>query len=193
MLCRAAAICRNVRSKQCPGFIHHQRRIEGFVLDQRIDDSSSSVLDPVRQARPGNVAKSSVAAVSAQSMIGKTLIIKGEITGAESVHIEGTVEGSIALPDDRVTIGASGRVTADITAQDIVVLGELSGSCDASDHLFVRREGSLCGNVVTARISVEDGAYLTGTIDIRKEAVSAPIAAEPEAAEQDLFEPSHVN
>ena len=163
------------------------------MLDQRVDDSLSSVPDPLRQVRPGNVAKSSVAAVSAQSMIGKSLVIKGEITGAESVHIEGTVEGTIALPDDRVTVGASGRVSADITAQDIVVLGEVNGRCDASDHLFVRREGSLCGDVMTARISVEDGAYLTGTIDIRREAKAAPIVAEPEAPEQEFFDSSHVN
>jgi cytoskeletal protein CcmA (bactofilin family) len=125
-------------------------------------------------------------------MIGKSLVIKGEISGAESVLIEGTVEGSIALPDDRVTVGPSGRVCADITAQDIVVLGELTGSCDASDHLYVRREGSVCGDIVTARISVEDGAYLTGTIDIRKESAPLLQAAEEETAEQELVE-SHVN
>jgi cytoskeletal protein CcmA (bactofilin family) len=121
-------------------------------------------------------------------MIGKSIIIKGEITGAESVHIEGTVEGSIALPDDRVTVGPSGRVSADITAQDIVVLGELTGSCDACDHLYVRRDGSFCGDIVTARICVEDGAYLTGTVDVRTEPTPAL-----GAAEQELDEPSHVN
>jgi cytoskeletal protein CcmA (bactofilin family) len=121
-------------------------------------------------------------------MIGKTLVIKGEITGSESVYIEGTVEGSIMLPDDRVTVGSSGRVSADITAQDIVVLGELTGSCDAGDHLYVRREGSLCGDIVTARISVEDGAYLTGTVDIRTESTSAL-----RTEEQEQVESSHVN
>jgi cytoskeletal protein CcmA (bactofilin family) len=172
--------------------------VEDFVLDQRVDGSPSSVLDPSHQVRPGNVAKSSVAAVSSPSMIGKSLIIKGEITGSESVHIEGTVEGTVVLPDDRVTVGASGRVSADITAQDIVVLGELTGNCDASEHLYVRRDGSYFGNAVTARISVEDGACLTGTIDIRRE--SAPVAKteeqgveEQEAAEQELVEASHVN
>lgn len=131
-------------------------------------------------------------------MIGKSLIIKGEITGSESVHIEGTVEGSIVLPDDRVTVGASGRVSADITARDIVVLGELTGNCDASEHLYVRREGSFFGNAVMARISVEDGACLTGTIDIRKEAAPVAKAEEQEAAEQEpveqeLAELAHVN
>jgi cytoskeletal protein CcmA (bactofilin family) len=121
-------------------------------------------------------------------MIGKSIIIKGEITGSESIHIEGTVEGAITLPDDRVTVGPSGKVTADITAQDIVVVGELTGSCDASDHFYVRRDGSFCGDIVTARISVEDGAYLTGTVDIRRESTPAP-----NVAEQELDEPSPVN
>ena len=75
------------------------------MLDQRVDDASSSVPDPVRQVRPG-APKSSVSAVGAQSTIGKTLLIKGEITGSGSVHIEGKVEGTIALPDDRVTVDA---------------------------------------------------------------------------------------
>jgi cytoskeletal protein CcmA (bactofilin family) len=188
MLCSVAAIWHNVRSKQCPEFTHLKGEIGGFMLDERVDDSFASVPDQVPQARPGYAGKSSVSAVSAPSMIGKTLVIKGEITGSESVYIEGTVEGSIMLPDDRVTVGSSGRVSADITAQDIVVLGELTGSCDAGDHLYVRREGSLCGDIVTARISVEDGAYLTGTVDIRTESTSAL-----RVEEEELVESSHVN
>lgn len=166
------------------------------MLDQRVNDPSSS--DQFLQVRPGATAKSSVSAVSAQSMIGKSIIIKGEITGAESIQIEGTVEGTIVLPDDRVTVGPSGRVSADITAQDIVVMGEVIGSCDAGDILYVRREGSICGNIVASRISVEDGAYLTGTIDTRREPEPAPSiveqeTAEQETSEQELLEPAHVN
>lgn len=158
------------------------------MLDQRADGSSASATDQLLQVRPGSTAKSSVAAVSAQSMIGKSLIIKGEITGTESVYIEGTVEGTIVLPGDRVTVGPGGRVSADITAQDIVVQGEFTGSCDASDHLYVRRGGSLCGHIVTARISVEDGAFLTATVDIRKESTSVPRIVEQETAEQETSE-----
>lgn len=161
--------------------------------DQRVDDSSSSVQDQFLQVRPGNTAKSSVSAVSSQSMIGKSLIIKGEITGSESVHIEGTVDGVITLPTDRVTVGPGGRVSADITAQDIVVRGDLTGSCDASDHLYIRREGSFCGDIVTARLSVEDGASITGTIDIRRESEPALGEPEQETAEPELVEPSPVN
>ena len=156
------------------------------MLDQHVDAASSSVPDPVRQVRPGNAPKSSVSAVGAQSTIGKALLIKGEITGSGSVHIEGKVEGSIALPGDRVTVGRDGRVSANIAAQDIVVLGEVLGSCNASDHLDVRCDGSLYGDVVVSRISVEEGAYLTGSIDIRREPAPAPNAEEQEPVESSL-------
>jgi cytoskeletal protein CcmA (bactofilin family) len=153
------------------------------MLDQRIDAASSSVPDSVRQVQPGNAHKSSVSAVGAQSTIGKSLLIKGEITGSESVRIDGKVEGSIALPNDRVTVGRSGRVSANIAAQDIVVLGEVLGNCNASDHLDIRCEGSLYGDVVESRISVEEGAYLTGSIDIRREPAVALKTEENELVE----------
>jgi cytoskeletal protein CcmA (bactofilin family) len=158
------------------------------MLDQQVDATSSSVQDQFRQVRPGTASKSSVSAVGAQSTIGKTLIIKGEITGSESILIEGKVEGSISLPGDRVTVGSNGRVSANIEAQDIVVLGEVLGNCNASDHLDIRSKGSLCGDVVVSRISVEEGAYLTGSIDIRREKAPAP-----KAEEHELVEPMHVN
>src|SRR5580698_5574521 len=141
------------------------------MLDQRIDAAPSSTPTPARPVRP-SVSDSSMSAVGAQSTIGKTLLIKGEITGSGSVNIEGKVEGSIVLPDDRVTVGRNGRVSANIAAQDIVVLGEVLGSCKASDHLHIRSEGSLYGDVVVSRISVEEGAYLTGSIEMQR--TSAP-------------------
>ena len=156
------------------------------MSDQHVDAASFSVPESTRQERAGNSFKSSMSAVAAQSTIGKTLLIKGEITGSESVRIEGKVEGSIALPNDRVTVGRNGRVAANIAAQDIVVLGEVHGSCNASDHLDIRCEGSLSGDVVVSRISVEEGAYLTGSIDIRRELAS-------KVAEDELVESSHVN
>jgi cytoskeletal protein CcmA (bactofilin family) len=158
------------------------------MLDQRVDAPPYSVPDPSRQLRPSNAfeSSSSTFSVSDRSTIGKSLLIKGEITGSESLYIEGTVEGSVNLPGDRVTVGRNGRVSADIAAQEIVVHGEVVGSCSASDHFDIRSGGSLCGDVVVSRISVEDGAYLTGSIDIRRESA-------PEAVEHDQVEFSQVN
>jgi len=99
--------------------------------------------------------------------IGKSLVIKGEVSGSESLYIDGTVEGSINLPGNRVTVGRNGQVAARITAREIVVEGKIVGNVDASDRLNVRSEGSLTGNVIAKRISIEDGAFFKGEIDIR--------------------------
>jgi cytoskeletal protein CcmA (bactofilin family) len=158
------------------------------MLDQRVDAAPYSTPDPTRQVRLPKVlqSSSSTPSVGDRSTIGKSLLIKGEITGSEPLYIEGTIEGSVNLPDDRVTVGRNGRVSADIAAREIVVLGEVVGNCEASDHFDIRNEGSLCGDVVVSRISVECGAFLTGSIDIRRESA-------PEAVEHDPVEFSQVN
>jgi cytoskeletal protein CcmA (bactofilin family) len=150
------------------------------MLEQRVDVAPYSIPDPTRQVRPSIAFEpsSSTLSVGDRSTIGKSLLIKGEITGSESLYIEGTVEGSVNLPDDRVTVGRNGRVSASIAAREIVVLGEVVGSCEASDHFDIRSKGSLCGDIVVSRISVEDGAFLTGSIDIRRESAIEEVGHE---------------
>jgi cytoskeletal protein CcmA (bactofilin family) len=117
-----------------------------------------------------------------QATIGKGLSIKGEINGSESLYIDGKVEGSVNLPGNRVTVGRNGQVAASITAREIVVLGKVRGNVTATDRVDIRAEGSLSGDVAAARISIEDGAFFKGGIDIRKpdpKSVPAP-AAVPE-------------
>ena len=106
--------------------------------------------------------------VAEQATIGKSLMIKGEVTGSESLYIDGRVEGSITLEGSRVTIGRNAVVSANIKAREIVVLGKVMGNLTASDRIDIRREGSLTGDVVAARISIEDGSVFKGGIDIRK-------------------------
>jgi cytoskeletal protein CcmA (bactofilin family) len=103
-----------------------------------------------------------------QATIGKSLVIKGEVTGSESLYIDGRVEGSINLAGNRVTVGRNGVVSANINAREIVVLGKVRGNLTASDRVDIRSDGSLTGDVVAARISIEDGAFFKGGIDIRK-------------------------
>ena len=103
-----------------------------------------------------------------QATIGKSLVIKGEVTGSESLYIDGRVEGSINLPGNRVTIGRNGQIQANVNAKELVVLGKVKGNVTASDRVDIRNEGSLAGDVVCQRISIEDGAYFKGSIDIRK-------------------------
>ena len=103
-----------------------------------------------------------------QATLGKSLVIKGEVTGSESLYIDGRVEGSINLPGNRVTVGRNGVVSANISAREIVILGKVRGNMTASDRFDIRSEGSLTGDVVAQRVSIEEGAFFKGGIDIRK-------------------------
>ncbi len=108
------------------------------------------------------------AAAGDQATIGKSLVIKGEVSGSESLYIDGKIEGTINLAGNRVTVGRNGQVSANITAREIVVLGKVRGNMVASDRVDIRSEGSLTGDVAAQRISIEDGAFFKGGIDIRK-------------------------
>jgi cytoskeletal protein CcmA (bactofilin family) len=145
--------------------------------------NSSSQTPPNEPARPAatpaapsydpparaTTAASTPAANSAdQATIGKSLVVKGEVTGSESLYIDGKVEGAINLPGNRVTVGRNGQVSANINAREIVVLGKVRGNMTASDRVDIRSEGSLTGDVAAQRISIEDGAFFKGGIDIRK-------------------------
>jgi cytoskeletal protein CcmA (bactofilin family) len=103
-----------------------------------------------------------------QATLGKSLVIKGEVTGSESLYIDGRVEGSINLPGNRVTVGRNGVVSANINAREIVILGKVRGNMTASDRFDIRSEGSLTGDIVAQRVSIEEGAFFKGGIDIRK-------------------------
>ena len=102
-----------------------------------------------------------------QANIGRSLVIKGEVTGAESLFIDGRVEGTISFPDNRVTIGRNGNVAANITAKEVVIMGKVQGNVDCADRLDIRSEGVLSGDVITHRISVEEGAILKGGVEVR--------------------------
>jgi cytoskeletal protein CcmA (bactofilin family) len=141
-------------------------------------------------ATPAEAPRPVVTSTADQATIGKSLVIKGEVSGSESLYIDGRVEGSINLAGNRVTVGRNGIVAANINAREIVVLGKVRGNLTASDRVDIRSDGSLTGDVVAARISIEDGAFFKGGIDIRKagqkvngeEVKAVPATAETVAA-----------
>ena len=145
---------------------------------------------PVPQRTP--VAEQRLCRQGEQATIGKSLVVKGELTGSESLYIDGKVEGAINLPGNRVTVGRNGQVAANIVAREVVVLGKVRGNCQASDRVDIRSEGSLTGDVIAARISIEDGAFFKGGIDIRKPGSSETKAA-PSTAASTVPEPATVN
>ena len=115
---------------------------------------------------PYTPAKTAVAPME-QATIGRSLVIKGEISGSESLYIDGTIEGTVNFADNRVTIGRNGHVAANITAKELVIMGTVKGNVECTDRLDIRSEGVLSGDVTTHRISVEEGAILKGGIEVR--------------------------
>jgi cytoskeletal protein CcmA (bactofilin family) len=107
------------------------------------------------------------------AQIGKSVVIKGELSGSEDLYVDGQVEGSIALKDHSLTVGPNGQVKANIEAKGIVVQGKLEGNLRASDRVDLRKSAVVAGDIVTQRISIEEGAYLRGKIDIQGKAEKA--------------------
>jgi len=110
--------------------------------------------------------------------IGKSVQIKGELTGSEDLYLDGSIEGTIDLRDHSLIIGPNGKIKADITARDLVVHGKVEGSVTATGRVELRKSCTLIGDVSTQRIVIEDGAFFKGAIDI-KEKDSRPEVRKP--------------
>ncbi len=101
--------------------------------------------------------------------IGKSVVIKGEVSGSEDLYVDGIVEGSIDLRNHSLTVGPNGKLKASVHAKSIVVQGKVDGSMTASDRLDLRKTAIVTGDVTTQRIAIEEGAFLKGRVDIQKE------------------------
>lgn len=101
--------------------------------------------------------------------IGKSVVIKGDLTGSEDLTIEGQVEGKIELRQNVLTIGANGKIKASIFAKAVVVLGEVTGDITASERVDIRDAGSVDGDLSAPRIAIADGAHFRGSIDMQRQ------------------------
>ena len=101
------------------------------------------------------------------AQIGKSVVIKGELSGSEDLYVDGHVEGSISLKTNSLTVGPNGQVKASVECKGVVVQGKLEGNVLASDRVDLRKSAIVTGDISTQRISIEDGAYLRGKIDIQ--------------------------
>src|SRR2546427_1955509 len=102
--------------------------------------------------------------------IGKSVVIKGELSCDEDLYIDGQMEGTIDPIGNRLTIGPNGSVKANVTACVVVVQGKLEGNIQASDRVDLKQSAVVVGDIATQRISIDEGAYLKGSVNIQKEA-----------------------
>lgn len=116
----------------------------------------------VETPKPGNEIRAEMA------HIGKSVLVKGELSGSEDLYLDGEVEGSVELRGHSLTIGPHGRVKAHTQARHVVVHGKVDGNITA-DRVELKASAIQVGNIVTQRVVIEDGAYFKGTIDIQRE------------------------
>jgi cytoskeletal protein CcmA (bactofilin family) len=118
--------------------------------------------------------------------IGKSVIIKGELSGSEDLTIEGQVEGKIELRQNVLTIGPNGKIKAQITAKTVVVEGQVQGNIAATERVDIRDNGVVDGDLVAPRVAIADGAHFRGAIDMQKQPArpgdAKPAEAKPSAA-----------
>ena len=122
--------------------------------------------------------------------IGRSIVIRGEVSGGENLTIEGQVEGKIELRNHILTVGSNGHVQAHIVAKSIVVLGQVTGNLTADEKVDVREKGSVEGDIVAPRVAIADGAKFRGSIDMRREQPSTVTDWRAEALEPDSTTPT---
>jgi len=98
--------------------------------------------------------------------LGASIEVKGRISGEEDLQVDGKVEGPVALAGQRLTVGRTGQLNSEVTAREVVVYGKVTGNLRASDRVEIKKDGSVTGDIVTSRISIEDGAFFKGRIEI---------------------------
>jgi cytoskeletal protein CcmA (bactofilin family) len=115
------------------------------------------------------------------TVIGKSVIIRGDLTGKEDLYIDGDVEGTVALPDSRLTIGPNARVRADLSVRDVVIFGQLTGNVKAAGRVELRQSAIVKGDILADRLSIEESAVLSGRVEL-KAIAEAPRSAGHSAA-----------
>jgi cytoskeletal protein CcmA (bactofilin family) len=140
-----------------------------------VERSDAVVPVPAFQVFPASLRRTSMSApLSADlAQIGKSVVIKGDLSGSEDLYVDGQVEGSISLKNNSLTVGPHGQIKASVEAKGVVVQGKLEGNVMASDRVELRKSAVVTGDISTQRISIEEGAYLKGKIDIQGRAEKA--------------------
>ena len=112
--------------------------------------------------------------------IGKSVVIKGELSGSEDLTIEGHVEGKIDLKGNVLTIGPNGKIKAEVFAKAVVVLGEVTGNVTASEKVDIRDNGSVDGDIASPRVAIAEGAHFRGSVDMQRSGGAKPQQNQPQ-------------
>ena len=113
--------------------------------------------------------------------IGKSVVIKGELSGSEDLTIEGQVDGKIELRQNVLTIGPNGKIKAQVFAKSVVILGEVTGNVTASEKVDIRDNGSVDGDIAAPRVAIAEGAHFRGSIDMQRSGAKAEQKSEAKA------------
>ena len=122
--------------------------------------------------------------------IGKSVVIKGELSGSEDLTIEGHVEGKIELRQNVLTIGPNGKIKAQVFAKAVVILGEVTGNVTASEKVDIRDNGSVDGDIAAPRVAIAEGAHFRGSIDMQRGGVAAKGDAKAEPKTEAKAQPA---
>ena len=109
--------------------------------------------------------------------IGKSVIVKGELSGSEDLYVDGVVEGTIELQGNSLIVGHNGQVKAKVNAKNVTVQGKMDGNIHANERVELRKTAVISGEIVTQRVAIEEGAYFKGKIDIQKDAAKGSVAS----------------
>jgi cytoskeletal protein CcmA (bactofilin family) len=143
-----------------------QPEAPGYAPASGQGSSPSSFNNNAAATRFNAPATQSAPSARGLSCLGASLEIKGKISGEEDLQIDGKVEGAIALQGQRLTVGRTGQLSSEVHAREVVVYGKVQGNLRASDRVEIKKDGSVTGDITTSRISIEDGAYFKGRIEI---------------------------
>jgi cytoskeletal protein CcmA (bactofilin family) len=123
---------------------------------------------PAASFNPNPAARPTPPTAKNLSCLGASLEIKGQISGDEDLQVDGKVTGPVSLGGQKLTVGRTGTLNSEVAAREIVVYGKVTGNIRARDRVEIKKDGSVVGDITTARISVEDGAYFKGRIEIER-------------------------
>jgi cytoskeletal protein CcmA (bactofilin family) len=121
------------------------------------------------------------------TVIGKSVVVRGELSGREDLYMDGDMEGVITLEENSLTVGPNARVVANINARDIIVMGKVKGTLNASGRVELRQSASIIGDISAARLSMEDGATIQGKVELKTADSQQRTLAQPAASVQETL------